>query len=109
MGAVDPKVVAVFVQYERLGPGQLPGEPPLPLGHDRLGGADDAQYIVAFGRHLCEQPCAACTATAVVDHTEDPGVFTQGFWLPAVAGEEVDHNIFVIAVNAGNQAFKQVS
>src|SRR5579871_6674045 len=76
MPAVEPEVVAVFIQDEDLG--RHPGrEHPLPLGHDRLGGADDPGHVIVLRLEFAVELFARRASRIISDAIDAAQVFTK--------------------------------
>src|SRR5262245_15678041 len=89
MAAVEPEVVAIFVDDENLG-GDAEGQSPFPLGHERLGGADDAGQRVSILRELTVE-AAASAASAVISDAVQPRSFgSEAARKLGVAGDQID-------------------
>jgi hypothetical protein len=101
---VQPEVIAVFVQHESFHR-QLPGQPPFPFGHNGLGRADEASDRVLAGAQLGEEPPASLRARVIRYTKHGAGVRIESGRRASVAGDNVDDDIAVSFVNAGNEIF----
>jgi hypothetical protein len=86
LGAVGPEKIAVFVNHEKLG-GDAGGEPPFPLGHDRLRGADDSDGGVVAGLQFNQQLGAARWIGIIGNARDFPA---KALWRAGEAGDQID-------------------
>src|SRR6266404_3314709 len=73
MSAIEPEIVAVFIEDENFG-GKTGREHPLPFGHDRFGGADDTHDGIVLGVKLSVEPLAGITIGIVGDAIDGAAV-----------------------------------
>jgi hypothetical protein len=87
--SVEPEVVAIFVDYEEFGR-DARRQQPLPLRHDRLLRADDANSRISSGAELAYKLRPAGTAVEIGNLVHGTALMLEGLRGATVAGYDVD-------------------
>src|SRR6266566_2575976 len=105
---IEPEVIAIFVQNKKFG-GQAPGQGPLPLGHDRLGAADDAGDGIAVARQLAIEPGSPRPAAVIGDPVDGGGGGVKPIGQPRIAGHQIDEDGGAVRIaDSGDDALEQI-
>ena len=106
MPAVEPEVIAVFVEDQELR-GDAQRQHPLPFGHDWLGGADDDDYVVMLRRQLCVQPLACFRVGIIGDAVYSTPFAPKMFGQAGIAGYEIGLQVGVLLIKAAEHVLEQ--
>src|SRR5262245_3645096 len=106
---VHPKVVAIFVEDEKLRR-QARGQRPFPLGHDRLGAADHAGDRVAVAREFAIEPGSSRASAVISDAVNESSREMKPIGQTRIASNQIDEYFIPVSIpDTGNEPFKQIT
>ena len=108
VAAIEPEIVAVFVEHENFS-GKTHGQHPFPFGHNGLGRADDSDDDVAVGGQLFIEPLARAAIGIFGDAVYRSELSAEILRDSGVARYEIGLHLRVVIVEAAEQLFEQVA
>ena len=109
MAAIDPEIIAVFIENEELCR-NFPRNHPLPLGHNGLRGAEDAQDVIALIAQQRVEPFPPVCAGIFARPIDRPLRLAERFWKSGITGNQIElHLAAVDFVQPRQHVFKQLS
>src|SRR5216684_2998201 len=106
--AVEPEVVAIFIQDENFG-WEAGSQHPFPFGHNGFGRADDADDGIAIGAKLSVEPLAGVAVGIIGDAIDFTTAGLKIIWNAAVAGEQVGLHVGVNVVKSTEKIFQELT
>jgi len=108
MPAIQPKIIAIFIQDENLA-GKARGQHPFPFGHDGFGRANDSDYGIAIGVEQAVELLARTAVGIIGDAVNSASIHPEFLGHAGVTGEQVGGHIRMNAIEAGEQVFEKIA